>query len=349
MSTNTDEPILRTHAAQAADMARERNVLHSILTGNAASDYPLSIPEDTWEMWDENLISVQHMKLPLFSDLAASCSISQPLHKTDYVWFTAEGGYHAEHTMDFDPMVKIDSSEMERHSVVVPIIRERFGWGYREAMNVTDAMSGQLGEESRREAMYAVMHAMEDMCLYGPKIGNTRVGQGLLNFTDRNTASVNGAPAKVAANNSAGDPGTLVGASGDYWRQIVYKAKDLLREDRMNTMPCTMYVNDGDWLYANSKPYDTSGGMGATSIASFIQGMQSDIVEIPMLPAGQLLFVCKDTKTVALPYSIAPAVRPETRIDMRDPYRFLIETVVSIAPKSTAEGQCGIAHLTAVV
>ena len=335
-ATNADDgkPILVCHAQQAQEMANERNEHLRITNANG----PFSLAPEDWEAWDDELVTESKSKLSLFRDLAPSCQVSVGIEKTDYVWFTREGDFHAEHTADFEPEVKRSASEITRHSVFIPIIRSRFGVGYRQAKNYQSGMGGQIAAEDRADSIDTVLEAMEDMCLYGPKLGESRIGQGLLNFSGASEKAITG--------------GSLVGASGDRWRTCVYEGLELLRLDRKlgarksNTKP-TMYVNDGAWLYANSTPYDTSGGMGATSIGSFIKGMQPDIVEVPTLPVDTLLFVTKNRSTVAIPYALAPAIRPEARIDIRDPYNWLTEAVVSIAPKVSHSGQCGIARIKA--
>lgn len=332
-ATNADngEPILVCHNQQAQEMANERN--EHLRVTNASGPFSLA-PED-WEAWDDELVKESKSKLSLFRDLAPSCQVSVGIEKTDYVWFTREGDFHAEHTADFEPEVKRSASEINRHSVFIPIIRSRFGVGYRQAKNYQSGMGGQIAAEDRADSIDTVLDAMEDMCLYGPKLGESRIGQGLLNFSGSNVVNKTGA---------------LKGATGDHWRDCVYSGLEALRQDKklnarkVQTKP-TMYVNDGDWLYANSVPYDTSGGMGATSVGTFIKTMQTDIVEVPTLPSGTLLFVTKNRSTVALPYALAPAIRPEPRIDIRDPYNWLTEAVVSIAPKQSHSGQCGICRV----
>lgn len=333
-ATNADDgkPILICHSQQANEMAEERNNHLQITNANG----PFSLAPEDWEVWDEEILTESKAKLSLFKDLAPRCQVSVDIGDTDYVWFTTEGDYHAEHTADFEPEVKASASEINRYSQFIPIIRSAFGIGYRQSKKFRTGMGGQLAAEQRAQSIDTVLEAMEDMCLYGPMLGNSRIGQGLLNYSGSNLVTKT--------------DGALNGASGDHWRQCVYEGLDALRADRMLNprkpkVKPTMYVNDGDWLYATSAPYDTSGGMGATSIGTFIKGMQPDIVEVPTLPAGTLLFVTKDRSTVAIPYALAPAARPLPRLDIRDPYRFIVESVVSIVPKQSHSGQCGICRV----
>ena len=294
----------------------------------------MSLPDEVYEYWDTELVTLQQESNTMFADLSASVAVPMPLEKTDYVWWTSTGGYHVEWTMDFDPMTDLDDIEMTRHSVPVPIVRNRFGWGFREARNVTSpAGMMSLGAESRVQSFYAVDDAAEDMCLYGPKVGTQRVGQGLLNFSGRNT-------------DTFGDF-DLNGTTGDNWRKAVFYGKEKQRQNHFGGLPTTMYVNDGDWSWAESTPYDTSGGMGSTSIATFIRGMGLNIVVVPKLPANNLLFVVKRTNVVAMPFEDPISIRAEKeRIDPTEPYRFITGGVFSIAPKQDDDGNCGITHMT---
>ena len=291
-----------------------------------------SLPREVYEYWDDELVTLMQERLTLFSDLSNSVAVPMPLEKTDYVWWTSTGGFHVQWDMDFDPMVDLDGVEATPHSVLVPIVRGRFGWGFREAQNVTSNAIFSLGAEARVQSFYAVQEAAEDMCLYGPKVRKSRVGQGLLNYTGRNQGNFGNFD--------------LNGTTGDNWRKAVYYGLDLQRQNLFGGLPTTMYVNDGDWMWANSTPYDTSGGMGATSIATFIRGMGVNIVEVPSLPPNNLLFVVKRTNVVALPFEEPISIRAEKeRIDPTEPYRFVTVGVFSLAPKQDDDGHCGITHM----
>ena len=321
MLTATHAGLSQMYNAERVQMNRDLRQM------NATSLLP-----QAWEFWDAELIEKQKQMLSLYMDLASSVSVIVPLEKEEYVWFAVSGGYGTQHTMDFDPEVPVDASEIKRVSVPLPLTRNRFGWGYRQNMNVTSAAQGNLGATSRLESIYAVMASREDQCLYGPLVGKTRVGEGLLNYTDRNTDTFSGFD--------------LNGATGTQWRSAVLKGLEKQREANFGGEPTTLYVNDGDWLWAESTPYDSSGGMGAQSIATFIRGLGVNIVVVPKLPVNTLLFVVRRVDVVALAEVLPLMHRPEGRVDIRDPYRFVTEYGGAIAPKSDFDGNCGITTIT---
>ena len=320
--------MLRTLQTHAQIYANERAALNQALSASNQD----SLGPYVWEFWDEELVTLQKERLAIFDDLSMSVSVDVPLNKTDYIWWKNDGDFGVQHDMDFDPMVDVHQLETERVSVPIPIIRSRFGWGYRESMSVEQSFNGQLAAEHRVESAYAVMDAMEDMCLYGPKVRGVRVGQGLLNYTHRHALTY-----------PKGD-GDLNGTTGEKWKNAVLVGLKALQDDHFGGMPTTMYVNDGDWLYANSTPYSDAYGGG--SIATFVQGMGVNVVVVPRLAPNTLLFVIKQRGVVAMPYAMPMAIRPERRLDIRDPYRFVNEAVVSIAPKSDMNNKCGIAVVT---
>lgn len=297
-----------------------------------------SLPPHFSEYWDREIVSVMKRDHSLFDFMTSRLAVTTMLKDRTYHWWTGtdeEGGVWS---MDFEPDVPIIEGEITEHNVPVPVFRHKWGWKYREAMAVIGDDRMNLGAEDRRKAIWSARDAGEMMCLYGPKVAKSYVADGLLTYPQKNT---------ISGNTDFGFD--LYGATGNQWKDLILKMCDKMAEKEHDKFPDVLIVNNRDWKWAQATPYVTGGPNAAGSIvsgtiASFVMGMVDEVLIVDALPRNNLVLLAVDTQVVALPYAMPIMTRPLPRIDVRDPFQFMVEGVFSMACKSDDNGQCGIVH-----
>ena len=295
-----------------------------------------SLPDQSWEAIDRNIIELARARTPLYSDLVASVAdTSVALEDEEYSYFNSDGTMKGRETRDFTREALHGRLGVNKFTIPLPVFSADYSIGRRE-MGRLNRNGGNLASQHQNTAVYAVSDMLENLVLNGT------------------TMTVNGETAKGLSNHNAvidvdGDEGgsniTLATATGDDWKRILAKALSAIEDQNMPIDNLTMYIRPGDWRHATLAKYSNT---DPQLIADYVRsaGDLRGVVTVPKVPTNTFYLVDKRTDYIRIPVAKPLAARPLGRIDENDPYGFTAEAVTSVGIVQNGNGKTAIAKVT---
>lgn len=298
------------------------NLHGATMVGNA-----LPLPKDVWGMWDREGIDVQRSTLAVFNDLAAATSSPMPIGKLVHHFQTISDSGTVNVSLDGRSKDRTDQPVFAYHGTPLPIIDSVFSYGWRQ-VEAARSEGFQLDAAARMNAMYKVAEKLESIALDGDTtvvVGGDTL-YGLRTHPKRNTRTTGQA---------------LNGATGAQWLADVIATLKLLHADNFK-VPATLYLNFGDWFYAQNTEF--AAGYPKTIAQRVMEsGGIASVVTSDKVTAGQIIAVVKDRRVVQVLNGMPMTTRAQFRANPEDDYNFVTMAASSVEVKFDAEDNCGIA------
>lgn len=298
---------------------------NAALQGNA---FP--VPKDAWGQWDKDGIEVSRDVLAVFNDLSATLSKPVDLAVLVSHFQTVSDSGDVNISIDGVGKAKGDVPVVDYHGTPLPIIDSEMIIGWRQMLQIQRS-GGNFQSAGANNHYRKIAEKLEDIALNGDasiKVGGDQL-YGLRTVPQRNTDT---------------HGYDLNGATGAEWLAAVKGGLENQHDANFRT-PSTVYLNWGDWFYAQSTDYSTQ--YPNKSILQRVQEVtMTTFVPASNVPVNELLFVCKRRDVVEVLSGMPMSMRAKMRLNPEDNYVFQFMAAAALQPKYDAEGQCGITQLT---
>ena len=324
----TPEQQAAVNAARAGfNVAQTALAAQASLIGNASP-----IPLDAWRRIDTRGSAIQRDVLAVFNRLSAANA--SPVGVGDIVSFYPQISDSGEVNVSMDGRSegRADQAIVKYAGTPVPVFDSyaRFGWRQMEVIR----KGGMLDTDTIANHQRKVAEKLEDVALNGLSsivVGGNTI-YGLRTFPQRNT----------------GTHGlTLASSTGAQWVGAVEDLLQLLVADNAFGR-VTLFVNYGDWLYADVNEFVA--GYPKTILDRLREIQQiAEIVPCSKVPANEILGIANlatgDWGTVlsAMPLT----TRPKARQNPEDDYVFGVLAMAAPQFRADYDGKSQIVHLTA--
>lgn len=324
----TPEQQAAVNAARAGfNVAQTALAAQASLIGNASP-----IPLDAWRRIDTRGSAIQRDVLAVFNRLSAANA--SPVGVGDIVSFYPQISDSGEVNVSMDGRSegRADQAIVKYAGTPVPVFDSyaRFGWRQMEVIR----KGGMLDTDTIANHQRKVAEKLEDVALNGLSsivVGGNTI-YGLRTFPQRNT----------------GTHGlTLASSTGAQWVGAVEDLLQLLVADNAFGR-VTLFVNYGDWLYADVNEFVA--GYPKTILDRLREIQQiAEIVPCSKVPANEILGIANlatgDWGTVlsAMPLT----TRPKARQNPEDDYVFGVLAMAAPQFRADYDGKSQIAHMTA--
>jgi len=298
----------------------------AMMIGNAAP-----IPKDVWGVWDREGIEIQREVLSVFNDLSASVSQPMPIGKLVHYFQTISDSGEANVSLDGRSKARTDQQVYAYHGTPLPIIDSTFSYGWRQvAAAQTEGFS--LDGAGRMNAGYHVSKKLESIVLDGDSqiVVNGQALYGLRNHPKRETRATTN---------------TLNGATGAQWMADVNATIDLVHANNYR-VPVTLYVNWGDWKYAQRTDYSTAYPNKTIAQRILETGDIASVVPASDVTASQIIAVVKNRRVVQVLNGMPMTTRAQFRANPEDDYNFVTMAAAALEIKFDADDRCGLAVST---
>lgn len=310
-------------------MAKNFNVPNDGAGDRMFSGNALTVPYDSWKVWDKEAVEIQRSVLSVFSDMA-SISTPMSLAYTIHNFETHSDSGEVNISLDGRGKARGDQPEIEYHSTPLPLIDTSFNFGWRQMMTMK-ASGTTLDSTAQNNAVRRLSERMEKMVLDGePSInvgGSTIYGL------------------RTAPNRITGTHGIDInGAAG---ADIVKVFKNLIQAFHAKNYytPVTIYMNFSDWFYMGATEYTANYPKKIIDVVMEIPGIDK-IVPASLVNANEVFGLCKRRDVYSILNGMPITTRALTRLRPEDDYVFNVMAAVAPEFKFDANKQAGYAQFT---
>ena len=321
--------MLELSANQRAKTIRERNAYDERLAAHGNG----RLPRDTWIRWAGDIKMVKRAKMGVAEYIMARTGVAVGINQKEYRYEISDDLGEAVESMKAQTPASDDHLEIDERSIPIATFQKTFGWDARDNDNIENGQMGDLGRNTRVAAMQKVAIALEKLFITG---GRTRINGAQVRGITTHTA-VN----KIATNNDK--PNTnLQNGDADAWQSYISAGVGLLEDNNADLSNLTVFCNSADWASITTKPYST---YNFNTVADFVRNVEGvgNVVTSSYIGQNNLIVAVVDPTTMVTPVAWQLGVRPITRLDQDDDYRFKAYAAMGFDIFQDDEGNSSVA------